>query len=645
MFIFALAIGIKLINIQMVEGGKYKELAKASNYKNVTIPANRGNIYAADGSLLATSVPNYDIRIDVVTIAQKDFTEQLAPLCDSLSAMLGKPSFYYKQKIRKAKANKNRYLLIARGLGYSEYMRIKSFPLFKLGAYKGGLIVEQRTVRKHPIGKMGARTIGRDRKDEDGYYNRVGLEGAYRNFLQGTDGHQLKQKIAKGQWKPIDNAFEVEPKDGYDIVTTIDVNIQDIAHNALLSQLESFEADHGTVVVMETKTGAVKAISNLGRDKRGKYYERLNYAVGESHEPGSTFKLMTMVAALEDKVVDTSDIVDTQNGRIKFYNRTVRDSRHGGFGKISVARAFEVSSNVAFAKIITDKYKDKPEKFVNRLYNMGLNEKIGLNILGEGKPMIPHPKDKAWSGTSLPWMTHGYGVSMTALQTLTFYNAIANDGKMIKPRFIKEVRAWNDSHKKFRPEVINQSICSKETAAKVKEMMKNTVQRGTAENIYSKDFSMAGKTGTCQYQYWIESGRYISSFAGYFPAENPMYSCIVVIHEPNKKIGYYGADVAAPVFKKIAEKIYSETPVIDTVQSLIVQNEKVDKEFESYYETARKYKTIMPNVKGMQAMDAIALLENMGLKVKFSGMGKVKEQSISPGEKLENNKTVVLKIS
>ncbi len=643
MLLFAIGVAVKLVNIQVAEGKKYKELAQISNFKSDTIVANRGNIYAADGSLLATSMPKYDIRIDVMTVSQKNFTENLKPLADSLSRMLDKPSSYYQKKLRKARSTKNRYMLITRGLGYAEYMRIKSFPMFNLGAYKGGLIVEQRTIREHPIGKMAERTIGHDRKDEEGYYSRVGIEGAFREFLRGSEGYQLKQKIAKGQWKPIDNANEVEPKDGYDVVTTIDVNMQDIAHQSLLKQLEYYKADHGTVIVMETKTGEIKAISNLGKTKTGGYYERLNYAVGESHEPGSTFKLMTMVAALEDRVIDTSDMVDTGNGRYKFYDRTVRDSKWGGFGKISMAEAFELSSNVAFARIIDEKYRQKPERFVNRLYNMGLNKKLGLPILGEGNPSIPHPTDKYWSGTSLPWMTHGYGVSMTALQTLTFYNAIANDGKMVKPRFVKEVRAWNKSYKSYQTEVIDAAICSKETALQAKEMMRNVVRRGTAKNIYDPNFPMAGKTGTCQYNYWIESGRYISSFAGYFPANDPKYSCIVVIHQPDKDIGYYGADVAAPVFKDVAMKMYAETPSVDEIENLVVNNVLSNEDFEDYYEKAQGDGKVMPNVKGMVVMDAVALLENMGLKVSFSGTGKIKQQSIKAGSKIQGHKTVTIK--
>ena len=409
---------------------------------------------------------------------------------------------------------------------------------------------------------MAERTVGYERKDENGYYTRVGLEGAYGYYLRGKEGRRLKQKIAKGEWKPIGVGNIVEPRDGYDVISTIDVNIQDIAHNALLTSLEKFKAEHGCVVVMETATGEIKAISNLGRTEEGKYYEDRNYAVYESHEPGSTFKLMAMVAALEDKVIDTSQVIDTENGRVKFYDRTAIDSKRGGYGKVSVARAFELSSNTAFAKMINEPYAKDPKRFVKRLFNMGLNEKLGLEIKGEGAPYFPYPGDKNWYGTTLPWMAFGYGVQLTPLQTLTFYNAIANDGEMVKPRFIKKVKEWDVTVEEFDKEVINPRIASQSTIDAVKVMMENTVRRGTAKNIYSPAFSMAGKTGTCQTEYWIEPNRYISSFAGYFPADNPQYSCIVVIHKPEKSIGYYGNIVAAPVFKQIAQKIYTDTPCL-----------------------------------------------------------------------------------
>ncbi|WP_299312179.1 penicillin-binding protein [uncultured Aquimarina sp.] len=646
MFIFAILVVVKLAKTQFVEGDMYRAKGEQRVFKTFDIPANRGNLYDSKGNLLATSVPKYDIRFDAVTVTDKDFRENIKELSKALSKEFGKSAEHYDDVLRRARDNKNRYFLIRRNLGYSQYMRVKNFPLLKYGANRGGLIVEQRTIREHPIGKIAERTVGYERRDDQGYYTRVGLEGAYGPFLRGKEGKRKKQKIAKNQWKPIGDANEVEPQDGYDVISTIDVNVQDITHHALLAQLEKFEAEHGTVVVMETRTGEIKAISNLGRTKSGKYYEKLNYAVGESHEPGSTFKLMALVAALEDRVIDSSYVVDTENGRVKFYDRVVKDSKWGGYGKISAAKAFELSSNTAFAKIIDENYKNDPKKFVNRLMNMGLHKTLGLSIKGEGKPKIPYPGDKDWYGTTLPWMAHGYGVALTPLQVLAFYNAIANDGEMVKPRFIKEVKAWDKTKERFDKEVLNPAICSKETAKIVQEIMKNVVIRGTADNIQTENFQIAGKTGTCWGNYGKAKEReYISSFAGYFPAEDPRYSCIVVIHKPNKKKGYYGNIVAAPVFKTIALKVYNDIPVVDEVSSSIVESKEIAKSYEEYFQKARKYKTIMPNLKGMPAMDVISLLENMGLKVEVKGSGKVKSQSIEPGAKVQTNQTIRIELS
>lgn len=645
MFLLALIIAYKLVSIQLFQGDKYREMATTTTEKMVTIPATRGNLYAEDGSLLATSQIKYDIRWDALAASQENFNEHIVGLAQGLSKVLGKPASYYENRLRKARSTKNRYLFIARKLGYTDYIQIKELPLFNKGQFRGGIIVEQHTEREHPLNKMAERTVGYERRDDSGYYTRVGLEGAYGYYLRGKEGRRLKQKIAKGEWKPLGIGNVVEPRDGYDVISTIDVNIQDVAHNALLKSLEKFKADHGCVVVMETKTGEIKAISNLGRTPEGKYYERLNYAVGESHEPGSTFKLMSMVAALEDKVIDSSSVLDTENGRVKFYDRTVYDSHWGGYGKISAAKAFELSSNTAFAKMIHDNYKDNPKRFVKRLFNMGLNDQLGLEIKGEGKPQFPYPGDKNWYGTTLPWMAFGYGVQLTPLQTLTFYNAIANDGEMVKPRFIKEVKEWDQTVESFDKEVINSRIASQTTIDVVKEMMKKTVERGTAKNIYSKEFSMAGKTGTCQTEYWIESGRYISSFAGYFPADDPKYSCIVVVNKPKKSLGYYGNIVAAPVFKEVAQKIYSDTPIIDEV--LIPKNNPsaIEGDFQKYYTNVNKPHATIPNVKGMSGMDAVALLENLGLKVTFVGSGKVITQSLKAGDNLEKNKAIRLELS
>ena len=647
-FILAISIITKLINIQFVKGNYYIGLSEEENIKNIIIPANRGSVHSSNGKLLATSVPKYDIRFDALAPSNKNFNENINELATSLSEFDEKSTNYWLQKLKNAKEADNRYLLIARNLGYNDYIKVKNFPLFKLGQNRGGFIYDQKTKRDYLLGGVAQRTIGYERKDDFGNVTRPGIDGAFGSkYLKGTDGVRLSQKIGKDKWKPIEDFNQIEPQDGLDIYTTIDIKIQDIAHFALLEQLEKFKADHGSVVVMEVSTGEVKAISNLGRTSKGTYYEKLNYAVGESHEPGSTFKLMGMVAALEDKVIDTSNVIDTGNGVLSFYTRKVRDSKKGGYGKISVAKAFEVSSNTAMVKLINDNYKENPEKFIDRLYRMGLNNTLDLPILGEGIPKITHPSDKKnWNGTTLPWMAFGYGVSLTPLQTLTFYNAIANDGVMLRPRFLKEVKDFNKSVEVFNKEIINPAICSKETAKKVQKMMQNVVEKkhGTAHNIYSPDFSMAGKTGTCQTEYWKESGLYISSFAGYFPVENPKYSCIVVIHKPDKQIGYYGNIVAAPVFKKIAQKIYSETAVVQIIQDFEIAEIKLDYKNEIYTKSIND-KTVMPNVTKLSLSDAIALLENLGLVVEVYGKGNKINQSLKSGSKISLNQKVILKLT
>ena len=651
LFVFALLVIYKLLTIQFMQGERYKGIAMERTTKAVKIPANRGNVYSVGGSLLATSVPKYDIRIDLVAPSNKNYEAFIEPLCDSLANFHNTSSAELKRKLRLARENKNRYLLLARNLDYSEYLQFRNFPLLDLGAFKGGLIVEQTTKRDYPMGSIAQRLIGYERFDDQGNVRRVGIDGAFgAKYLRGKDGQRRKQKIGKGQWKPIEDYNQVEPQDGYDVYTTIDVNIQDIAHHALLEQLEKYKADHGTVVVMETKTGEIRAISNLGRNKSGLYYERLNYAVGESHEPGSTFKLMALAVALEDKVIDTTSLVDTKKGVLSFYGKKVKDSKKGGYGVVSIAKAFEVSSNTGIVKAIHSAYKNNPEKFVDGLYRMSLQDSLGLPLIGEGKSIIPDPRIKngRWSGIALQWMAYGYGVSFTPLQTLTFYNAIANNGVMVRPKFLREIKAIDTSIEVFETQVINPQICSKETVSKLQALLKNVVEKehGTGHGLYSSNFSMAGKTGTCQKDYVNkEQLNYISSFSGYFPADDPKYSCIVVIHEPDKSVGYYGVDVSGPVFKKIAQKIYTDSPLVDEVNDINQKAEPVESDYDQYYAIAQKYITIMPNLRGMSAMDAIAILENMGLKVQIKGSGTVSKQSIKSGQKIKSNTTVTLVLS
>ena len=639
--LFAFVLIGKLIFIQFYQNSEGVSFSSDSIIKNVVLEPSRGNIYASDGNILATSISRYELHWDAMVASQLSFENNKEALADSLALMTATSPKETLNLLNRVRKQKNRYWLIAKNISYSEYMRYKSFPIFNKSAYKGGLIVEQQIVRENPLGKIAERTIGYELKDKDGTFFRVGLEGAFSQYLRGNTGLRLKQKIANGQWKPISDSNEKEPTEGYDLHTTIDVNIQDIAHNALLSQLEKFEAEHGTVVVMEVKTGAIKAIANLGRTNNGKYFEKLNYAVGEAHEPGSTFKLMGMIAALEDKVVDVDTEIETGNGEMLFYGKyKVKDSKRGGYGTLSAAKAFEVSSNVGLVKIVYDNYKNNPKKFVDRLYNMGINKPLGLPIKGEGVPKIPYPSDSDWDGLDLPWMAYGYGVAITPLQTLAFYNAIANDGEMVKPRFLEEISNFgNVPTKVFSKQILNPSICSVETLEKVQGMMYNVVDKkwGTGYSIKDPLLSMAGKTGTCQVDYTSENVQYIASFVGYFPAEEPKYSCIVVIHRPDKTKGYYGATVAAPVFKRVAKKIYNDIPHQVSVKrsDLIVLSEKTQRSI---------FKTV-PDVAGMSQEAAKIKLEGMGFTVVLKGQGEVINQSIKPGAKIQTSQKIILELS
>lgn len=649
MFLFALLIGVKLLDIQFNEGDKYRELAAKNTTNNFTIPATRGNVYADDGSLLASSVPKYEIRFDAVTVKKEDFKEHLLPLSKELSKMFGKPASYFQNLFRKARSNKNRYLLVARDLGYSDYIRVKKMPLFKLGPNRGGFIAEQRTVREHPMGKIAERLVGNEDNNIPGHYS-IGLEGAFHKQLSGKEGKRLKQKISKGRWKPVYDENEVEPQDGYDVISTINVNMQDIAHHALLKQLEDYEADHGSVIVMEVSTGQIKAVANLGRNKNGGFYERLNYAVGESSEPGSTFKTVALTVALEQKVLDTATVVDTEKGRIRMYGRSISDSKRGGFGEISAAKALEVSSNIGFARLIDGAYKDNPKKFTDKVKSWGLDKVIGIPIIGEGEPTIPEEGDALWSRNALPSISYGYNLSMTPLQILTFYNAIANNGVMVKPQFIKEIKSWNEQIAFYDTEILDNKIASQNTIDQIQEILKNIVKRGTGRSLYSENFSMAGKTGTARTDYadsdaWAKNPKYVSSFAGYFPAENPKYSCIVVIHKPSTKKGYYGADVTGPVFKRIAQKIFTDSPLKAQVADINVIEKSVDSDFESYYTKIQTRIDQIPNVKGMAGMDAVSLLENLGYRVQLDGNGTVTAQSIPAGETHKKGTQITLILS
>jgi cell division protein FtsI (penicillin-binding protein 3) len=687
--LFGLLIVGRIIYLQVFEKKEWTDKANTFALKTMNIPANRGSIYASDGRLLASSVPYYEVHFDAKceNLTDRVFNKGIDSLALCLSRLFGDRSKEaYKQSLIAARQKGKRYHLVKSGVNYIQLKKLQEFPIFRLGRYKGGLIYMQENRRVRPHQNLAGRLIGYTSKDVDG--NVVGIEGAYNDQLAGIQGVRLMQRLTGDAWMPMNDRNEIEPRDGRDIITTIDVNLQDVAQKALLQQLISQGAQYGTAVLMEVKTGEVKAMVNLGRDENGYYREVQNYAIGESTEPGSTFKLPVLIAALEDGVVELEDTIDTGNGTFRYYDKTIRDEHfeHGGYGKITVEQVFEYSSNVGMAKIITGAYKEKPGDFIDRLYGMRLNEKLGIDIKGEGKPEIRYPGDKYWSGISMAMMAHGYEVRITPLQTLTFYNAIANNGKMVKPRFVKEIRYHGKLVRRYNTEVLQSSVCSRSTLRKVKKMLEGVVESGTARNLDNPLIKIAGKTGTNQIynkKYGYKSSSEVSyqaSFVGYFPADAPQYSCIVVVNSPSKNV-YYGNMVAGPVFLEIARKVfatsvdmhpvvarnkdipldlpYSKTGNRNELRQVLkeldvpVENSHIRTEWVS---TEKKEDAVafsnrsivhglVPNVVSMGAKDAIYLLENAGLRVRLLGRGSVRQQSVAPGSRIRKGDLITLEMS
>lgn len=672
--LMAIVLVVRIIILQYVQRGKWEAMSEKYLFKTAEMPARRGDILAYDGRLLASSVPYYSVYMDTRSsgMSADTWSRGIDGLSEGLSRLLGERSAAgWKNVIMNARKRGDRYFLIKRKVSYATLKKLKELPIFREGQFRGGLVTQAENRRILPHNELAARTIGYLNLGSDG--TRVGIEGSFDRELSGKNGVAVKQRLIGGDWITVNNANSIEPKDGKDILTTIDIDLQDVASSALEQQLRKHNAHHGCAVVMKVATGEIRAIANLEQGSDGRYHETYNYAIGESTEPGSTFKLPVLMAALEDGVIDTSDIIDTGNGTVKFYSKTIRDTKEGGYGKISVKQVFEKSSNVGTSKIITDYYKNNPKEFVNRLYAMRLNQKLDLQIKGEGEPLIRYPGDKLWSGLSLPMMSHGYEVQMTPMQILTFYNAVANNGRMVKPRFVTEIRSNGNTIKSFGQEVIVNSIASGSTIRKAREMMEGVVEHGTAMNLRSADYKIAGKTGTAQIakdKHGYRQGARISyqaSFVGYFPADNPLYSCIVVVNAPSNGV-YYGNLVAGTVFREIADKIYAtsffndysnlrqdEEPVkapeagngyrqdINRVLGkLDVRYKKTSKdEWVATRENADTIKLVgvdikegvIPDVRGMSLRDAVFLLENAGLRVKFNGKGRVLRQSPEYGAK------------
>ncbi len=680
--LFTGGIVYRVVNVQYVEGESWRKLAQTIGLKIMKTPATRGNIYSDNGSLLATSLPFYQVAFDPFLSDDGLYKTHIDSLCYLLSDFYNDMSAVeYKRRINQARVDGRRYMIINRKeIGYQEKKLMESWPIFREGRMKGGIIFEKVERRFLPFSHLGLRTIGSVNAENRGT---VGLEYSFNRHLAGRDGKALYQKMAGGGWKPIYDGTEIRPVDGYDVETTININLQDIAESALLKALIRHQADYGSVVLMEVASGEIKAMSNLSRNRQGHYYERYNYAVGNqgSREPGSTFKLASMIALFEDSKTNLGDSVDTGDGELEFFDQVMKDHKPGGYGVLSVQEVFEKSSNIGVAKLITEHFGSDPQRYIDYLNELGLSQPVGFQMVGEGKPYIKQPSDSTWSGTTLPWMSHGYELKMTPLHTLTLYNAVANGGKMIQPIIVKSIKDADRPLERYETRVLNDKICSKTTLKKLQTLLEGVVSHGTAQNISNTKYKVAGKTGTAKK---VKNGRYTNeyytSFVGYFPAEQPKYSCIVVIDNP-KGYQIYGSDVSAPVFREIANKIYATE--IETLDNYLTQEGDFSGTFpvirsgykddlslicnelgisnHSDDENAPWVKTrvagnavlwsrnpvqngAVPDVRGMTLRDALYVLENAGLKVEFEGRGRVIEQSMYPGRRVVGDHKIRLKL-
>ena len=675
-----------MVHIQLKEKDELLEQASKRELKIRDEKAHRGNVISKNGTLLATSVPRYSIYFDPVSVKSELFNAEVGQLADSLSRLLkDKSKQQYVSYLKDARAKKKRYVKIANKVTVSDYKRMQKFPIFKEGKNKGGFISERSYVRELPYGELAARTIGYVR-EEEGIF--VGLEGAYNESLKGSDGRQLVRRINGNFWMPMPSSDNVEPINGDDVYTSIDIEIQDVAENALKKCLIENDALQGCVVLMDVKSGFVEVMASLSyNEKKDKYEEAYNFALRHNVEPGSTFKAITMCALLENNPnlnIDDKLQLGTTDYKV-FYRRTMRDSHRvtDEQGYSTIRNAFEQSSNIAFATLVEDAFVDNPQRYIDFIYKTKINEPLNLDIKGEAVPDIKTTKDKRWSKLSLPWMSIGYEVMMTPIQILTFYNAIANDGVMVKPQFVKEIRHGNEVKHTFDTIVINERIASERTISTLQTLLKGVVQNGTAKNMSKLGFSVAGKTGTAQ----ISQGssgynkkNYTATFVGYFPADNPKYSCIIVVSNPRGK-RYYGSSVSGPVFKEVAEKIYATRLGVQdekgeyqadcnsfVAPSMVYFNDFLDycnmenisfvdnvenNEWVSveqtndvvYVNSVDFKENIVPDMKGMNVTDAVYVLESMGWKVRFEGYGKVKSQSVKAGTELRKGSVINLVLS
>ena len=688
--VFSLLILGRAVYIQQVQGPYWREQAKEQQQKFVEIDAQRGTIYSEDGRMLSTSTPYFDIYIDFAAEGLRDkggkrFDENLDSLSMGLAAMFPEKNMAsWRKELKTGYRKKNRYYLLKKNLTFQEYKQLRSLPLVREGKNKSGFIADVKDKRLNPFGLLANRTIGLAREyiDSGGVMRsmNVGLEKTYDEQLRGESGKRLMRKIAAGVFAPVDGS-EIEPQNGRDIITTLDVNIQDITENALKNVLESNECEYGTCVVMEVATGKIKAIANLSRREDGSYWENFNYAI-QASEPGSTFKLATMLSLLEDQLITLQQHIDLEGGSWNVNGRTVYDTEDHGTDA-TIKHAFELSSNVGMAKLAMTYYAKSPTRFINHIKKLRFDQQTGIDLLGESRPVVKTPKSKSWSSTSLPWMSFGYEVLVSPLQTLMLYNAVANDGRMMKPYLVNAVMENGAKVKENQPEVLEESICSEKTLKLLQECLEGVCTDGTAADLMrGAPYKAAGKTGTAL----MANGNkgysekiYQSSFAGYFPANHPQYSCIVVIRNKPFAPVYYGAKIAGPVFKEIADKLYAQhadqgirlialkkdsgnyqyagatediKEVMEKLKMKYRDSAKADEwsrlavaNDQSVLSKRSVANNIMPDMRGMGLKDALFLLENRKLKVVFHGRGKITSQSVEPGTYVSNHQTVTLELN
>lgn len=677
-FLMGVAVILKAIHIQVKEGEELRALSHNMHTRTITLPAERGNIYAADGTLLCSTIPQFDIHIDYTVIDKKTFDENIDSLSKCLSKLFRDASAVkYKTQLTEGYKKQQRYGLLKKNLAYYQYQELRNFPIFNKGQRRGGIIAEPKVKRINPYGMLAYRTIGLWRENSQ----TIGMEATYDSVLSGEKGSRIEQKESGGIWMPIEGA-EIEAQNGKDVLTTLDMGIQDVAEHALLSVLKQYECLYGTCIVMEVETGKVKALVNLGRQKNGDYWEDFNYAMIPT-EPGSTFKLVTLYSLLSDKLVTVNDMVNAEGGAIRFGNRTMRDS-HLGLGSLTIRDAFAHSSNAAMAKLAYKYYAAKPMKYIDHLHDLHLHERTGIDLAGERRPLVKTPESKSWSATTLPWMATGYEVLISPMHTCMVYNAVANNGKMMRPYLVSAVKEYGKNIKETKPKVIAE-IGDSATVAQLQACVKEVVLTGTAKSIQSPFYTMAGKTGTAQVAdkgIKYTDGVYQGSFVGYFPADKPKYTIAVVIRTKPHSSAYYGGTIAAPVFRMIADRVFANGKgwdgPLDSIANAVKQTMPAKQAMASNYNVLLKslskkpitdtenyvsqlvsdtnknislapskdvVKGFVPNVGGMGLKDAVYLLEKEGLRVEIRGKGKVQQQSIEPGSKTNRGETIVLQLS